>query len=337
MLAERYPNETLCSWIRRDFYKTGARPLTKLTVPGLRYQSPLHHPDIGPRDKWLKDWAWALSADLEDLSKATMLRQFPGLSREAFAWTAKPKPCPAWENSNMLIYPQTAWCTRCLASDYLHGRDAHIRQDWRLSVVTFCKDHRWPLSDCCEVCRSQKWDISKGPDGPLRMVCADCFHPLEMAGAESLQLEERSKDYWEILTNFEACLRNDLFLTTMGPNKNGFCRARRIGALLKISEIGLSRGEARETALDKYFCSMVPHEDAELSISSGGSFSFCSSNLALRRQIICISNALLGQSSGAAELAYSTSSEKLSSEFYQRMSKFVQDSFYEKYVHSCHS
>ena len=97
-----------------------------------------------------------------------------------------------------------SWCSRCLAEVFAAGRSAHIRRHWVLAASGFCHAHSWPLEERCAVCRPSRWRFATPAHGPIRMVCEDCWRPLERAVPEALTAERKITVCWGRVIELET-------------------------------------------------------------------------------------------------------------------------------------
>ncbi|MBV1692569.1 TniQ family protein [Novosphingobium sp. G106] len=196
------PDELLTSWFARRRHNLRGRGLPE--PKAVRdSKGAWRHPDIRPTRTWLNSACDRFNVEPSQLAASTFVRRFPHLPVDFLAWDWAPFPT---EREGLRPAPRLAiaWCSRCLAEDFAVGRPAHIRQQWVNASLGFCHLHRWPLSDRCAACGSIRWKFAAPTRGPLRMLCAECWRPLERSLPEVLHASKELRDCWDCVIAFEA-------------------------------------------------------------------------------------------------------------------------------------
>lgn len=196
-----FPDELLTSWLARRDHSVRGPPYPRPKV-NRDHDGEWRLPDVHPPNAWLQGVSRRFGLPKSELAAITFSHMKPAIPLDFLAWDwspfrADPKswhPCPKLHIS---------WCSRCLAEDFAAGRSAYIRRHWVFAASGFCHAHRWPLEERCAVCRSYQWRFAAPARGPLRMVCADCWRPLEQALPEALTAERETKDCWDRVIEFE--------------------------------------------------------------------------------------------------------------------------------------
>lgn len=196
------PGELLTSW-----YARRSRCLQEKAVPRLEPTRDRlgrwRHPDIRPSNACLRRAAHYFDVPLDQLKACAIATRGKRPPDDFLAWTHPPL---ASAPGNLVAMPalQISWCNRCLAEDFAEGRPAHIRHQWVFAYMTFCHRHRWPLVDRCGACSSYSWKFAAPARGPLRMICRDCWRPLEQSRGLLFEAEREAHASWRYLISFEA-------------------------------------------------------------------------------------------------------------------------------------
>jgi hypothetical protein len=201
---EPFADELLTSWFARRSDGRRDRPAPD-PKPVLNRKGEWQHPDIRPTRAWLGAVSEHFGVPQTHLAKTTIARLHPTLPLDFLSWGRSPfrddyeeyRPSPALHIS---------WCSRCLAEDFAAGRPAHIRHHWVFAAMSFCHLHRWPLEDRCGACSSLNWRYSTPRRGPLRMICAECWRPLERAHHHALSADHAVQNLWDRVIEFETQL-----------------------------------------------------------------------------------------------------------------------------------
>ncbi|MBV1692402.1 TniQ family protein [Novosphingobium sp. G106] len=196
------PGELLTSWFARRSHKLQARAKAEPRAVQDR-RGTWRHPDVQPTRSWLIAAATKFHVDAAVLAANSLARLRPGVPVDLLAWERPPfsEDVEGFASAPRLA---KAWCSRCLAEDFVAGRPAHIRKQWADAATSFCRLHRWPLFDQCPFCRSCKWRLIAPRRGPLRTSCAECWHPLDQATPCALTCADEYRDQWDCVTAFEA-------------------------------------------------------------------------------------------------------------------------------------
>lgn len=201
---EPFPDELLTCWLARRSHGRRDRP-TPEPKPVLNRKGEWQHPDIRPTRAWLGAVSAHFGVSPTHLAETSIAQLHPAIPLDFLSWERSPfrddydeyRPRPVLHIS---------WCNRCLAEDFAAGRPAYIRNHWVFAATSFCHRHRWPLEDRCGACLSANWRIISPPRGPLRLICTECWTPLERAARQALLANDDVRNCWDIIINFETQL-----------------------------------------------------------------------------------------------------------------------------------
>lgn len=198
-----FPDELLTSWIARRSHGRKEFPDPGASVAERR-QGQWFTADILPAHEWLDSWAQQYDVPRTDLRAAAFAERYPGFPLDLIAWR-----CSPFETDPFLQGPprfRLSWCSRCLAEDFAVGRPAYFRQHWALATMGFCPKHGWPMEDFCVLCDSYRWALRAPRRGPLRLMCQDCWRPLERSRPACLAVESTQRS-WAPVISFEQQLQ----------------------------------------------------------------------------------------------------------------------------------
>lgn len=197
-----FADELLTWWYARSSY---ARHTGIPRAPS-RHKDPViggPPPDLEPVWQWLDTASVKFGISAEVLASHTMKHRYCALTPDQLTWQAGSLSDGGRRRSPTHL-PRHAWCNRCLAEDFAAGRPAYIRQEWVIASVTFCHKHCQPLEERCAACNSYRWRLTKPARGPLRLLCAECWLPLERSLHEVISASEEIRQRWDRVIAFEA-------------------------------------------------------------------------------------------------------------------------------------
>lgn len=291
--GEPLPGEILTSWYARRRHMPGGRALPQPNAVRDR-AGRWRHPDVHPAKAWLRFASRACDVPEARLADHAVTTQYPALTHDLVAWSRSPFDVGSFPWSQPPIL-KICWCSRCLADDYCAGRPAHIRQLWVMAAIGFCHQHHWPLEDRCNACGSPNWHFRAPARGPLRMVCADCWRPLERSFSPYLNADESIRARWESVIAFEremlTALRGrtpDQFALNYTSGDQLLQEVRDISALLTAS----SRSDW--APLNSFACpAMVPGHLLPDFRSVDGPYPLATARIPLRRSLVAVCCAIL--------------------------------------------
>lgn len=197
-----FPDELLTSWLARRDHGGRGSPYPRPKVVRDR-NGEWRLPDIHPPNAWLQGVARHFGLPKSELAAITIAHGKPAMPLDFLAWDCSPFNANQ-ELGHARPRLRISWCSRCLAEDFAVGRSAYIRRHWVLAASGFCHAHRWPLEERCAVCRSFGWRFSAPARGPIRMVCPECWRPLERAVPAALTAERETRDCWGHIIELEG-------------------------------------------------------------------------------------------------------------------------------------
>jgi len=206
MWRETHPlplsGELLTSWYARRSHGISDKNMPRIE-PARDRERRWRHPDIRPPAAQLRRVANFFDVPVDRLAASALNKRYKKLPLDFLAWHFPPF---ANRHAQPIMSPelQISWCSRCLAEDFAEGRPAHIRHDWILAAMTFCHRHRWPLAERCGACDSYLWKFAMPASGPLRMICRDCWRPLEQTRRSLFEAEAQAGASWRYLIDFET-------------------------------------------------------------------------------------------------------------------------------------
>ena len=198
-----FPDELLSSWSER---RTKGRPTIVRSSDGprlFRRSWRQHNPDYCPSVAWL---AWASAAfkvETRQLAGNALRRRYKAMRKEFVAWLYPPTGI-GLATSSVIPCVRVAWCNRCLAEDLANARPAYFRQCWALAPQTFCHKHRWPLEERCNICGAYNWTVIRTATNCVRLVCGECWRPLERSMRAALDAPSSMLDAWDRVIALEA-------------------------------------------------------------------------------------------------------------------------------------
>ncbi len=176
---EPFADELLTSWIARRAHGQPIRPEPNPHIARKR-NGKWRTADVLPEPEWLESWARQFKVRIEALNAVTIAHRFPNVPIDFLSWNIDP-----FQSVKESYQPRPriefGWCSKCLAQDYASACPAYFRQDWAFATKGFCEKHDWPLVDYCGLCGSSQWTFFASTHGPLRLMCRDCWRPLERA------------------------------------------------------------------------------------------------------------------------------------------------------------
>ena len=297
------PGELLTSWYaRRRRYPDGQglpEPKSVRDRAG-RWR----HPDIFPAKAWLRFVSRHCDVPEAQLAGQAIAGRYPALTLDLAAWSWSPFVIG---NRQWMPKPKLkiCWCSRCLADDFAAGRPAHIRQDWVIATTGFCHHHRWPLEDRCNVCGSPNWHFRAPARGALRMVCADCWRPLERSFQPSLEANEAIQYCWQTVIAFEHEVLTALRGNTPDQFRLNFTSA---GQLLQevrdICTLLLADDRSDWASLNSISCpAMLPGHLLPEFHSTAAPYPLATARIPLRRALIAASCAIIMDAKGYTGLS----------------------------------
>ena len=220
------PAELLTSWYARRNHKCGSASAVEVQAV-LDRGGKWRHPDIKPTRSWLTAASAKFEVDETVLAGNSLARLRPGVPADFLTWAYSPfcEDCGGYKPAPRLA---KAWCCRCLAEDFAAGRPAHTRMQWADAASSFCQEHRWPLFDHCPFCLSSRWHLVAPPRGPLRMLCMECWRPLDQTTPNAFVFAEEYHQQWNCVVDFEAELQAALRGKTPDQFRFNFTSARQL-------------------------------------------------------------------------------------------------------------
>lgn len=302
-----FPDELLTSWFARRGHRIGERgpPAPKAFRDR---KGGWRHPDIRPARAWLSAAGDRFGVAPSQLERNTFARRFPSLPLDFLAWV-----WPPFDTRHEGLRPsprlRIAWCNRCLAEDFAAGRPAHVRHQWVMAALGFCHRHHWPLAERCGTCGSPLWKFAAPRRGPLRMVCKDCWRPLERAFRCDLAASADMTRRWECVIACEAEIVTALAGRTPNQFRFNFTSASQL--LDEIRDICslLARGdpddERSNIPLNAFACPAINPGRLRLEFPpSWSDFPLAVASVARRRCLIAATCAILDASGDAGRLLF---------------------------------
>lgn len=136
--------------------------------------------------------AEAARLELSDVDKLDAAFLHPRWGPQWFAWSS----CAhnPWQAED--IYGDEfrwAWCSSCLTDGYRLTGQEYIRQRWIFACVSYCHEHREPLTNRCE-CGSSIRPIHVADGLQTRLICRFCGNPVRSPTASEPRLQNHARD-----------------------------------------------------------------------------------------------------------------------------------------------
>jgi hypothetical protein len=139
-------------------------------------------------------------------------RRFPGQGRYWFALDLCAHS--PWTGCDVYGYRfRWAWCPQCLMNGFaLTGQD-YIRFCWVFASVSYCHEHRLPLTASCSECHSGAPPVHLPDRTRTHLVCGNCHAQLKLQKVAEDRVPRLSQSAIDLQIQFEqdltACLRGD--------------------------------------------------------------------------------------------------------------------------------
>lgn len=270
------------------------------------------------------------------MAKQSIARRYPAMPLDFLAWRfpSDPARCHGGSPRPKL---RIAWCSRCLAAGFAKGEPAYIRQQWILAASGFCHEHRWPLEDRCNSCRSPDWGFVTSARGPLRMICTACWQPLERASVSTLDAEKKARVCWDHVIGFEQPLMGAMAGKTPDQFRFNFTSAsqlldqvRDICSLLTRAPRGHDdwAGKTRAIALNDFLCdAMAPSTGGDPFLSYDAPNPLTTATPLLRRSLLAAAYAIIDADPGTSTALFGPDASPAIDIFVSGMNRALLDSY----------
>ncbi|MCZ4344324.1 TniQ family protein [Sphingomonadaceae bacterium G21617-S1] len=291
-----FPDELLTSWLARQNHSVRdyAFPRPKVVVDR---EGRWRLPDILPPNAWLRAAAEHFGVSQTELGEITIARCDPTIPLDFLAWDKSPfQTGPEILRARPRLH--ISWCNRCLAEDFAAGQPAYVRRHWVLAATAFCHKHRWPLEEYCTACHSSHWRFSSSAHGPSRMICQDCWRPLERSAPETLAADRNTAECWDSVIALETEVAAALKGRTPDQFRFNFTSADQlVNEVRDLSQLlaGNHRRLARtDSPLNDFPCPAMTRGRIQPEYgSSNVPFPLAVAPLPMRRCLLAVANAII--------------------------------------------
>jgi hypothetical protein len=291
-----FPDELLTSWLARQNHNFRGRTFPEPTAVTDR-KGLWRIPDINPPRAWLSAVSEHFDVPRSALAEITIAHRDPAMPLDFLSWDWSPfQTAPEFLRARPRL--QISWCSQCLAEDFAAGRPAWLRQQWVFAASGFCHKHRWPLEQRCTACQSSRWRLSAPARGPLRMVCQECWRPLERTAPETLASDKSVRDCWDRIIKLEVAVMAALRGKTPDQYRFNFTSGEQL--LVELRDIfrllaGVQhRYGPNDCPLNRFACPAMTPGWKPLEFPSDDSpFPVAEARIAKRRSLLAAATAIL--------------------------------------------